>query len=126
MMLESLAETFHTQVDALIYPEKNQKKQKLIKEVLVTPLSPKCILISVLTYFILYFWGGPLITQLLMKFFGGGIEQTWFYQAYWGQILLVFYMAFYAVLITDYIVSYSNKEPNIDEQPGECSNVKCP
>lgn len=78
-MLTQLASFFQVDLEELIYPQEGQR----------TPLPGFRLVLGVmLGFFLLLCLGGAWFSQAMGRLMGGGVEQTFLYPLYLGQILL--------------------------------------
>lgn len=100
-MLLKIAVVLETDVNELLFPHGGGKR----RGVRIEPLSPKFVIISVISYFVLLIWGGVYAAvPLFSKIYGGGIGEDFIYIIYWGLILLVAYISVYTCIISEYLV----------------------
>ena len=99
-MLEKMSTVFDLPIDELLYLQSH----KVRKHSVTNPLTFKFVIVSVITYFVLLIWGGGLIAiPLFKRLVGGGVNEEFVYIVYWGLILLVGYIAVFALLMSDYM-----------------------
>ena len=78
-MLTQLASFFHVDLENLIYPQEEQR----------APLPGFGLVLGVMLIFFLLLWvGGIWFSQAMRRLMGGGVEESFLYPLYLGQILL--------------------------------------
>lgn len=95
-MVVHLAETLHTDPNALLYPPQ-AKPGKLPDR----PVAYKAIFITLLIFFLMMTLFGGVFVAILQPLVGGGVEQSYLYPLYGGIMMLAALMVGCTCVILD-------------------------